>query len=309
MKKLAPLLLLALPGLAFAGARVSTMKVDQKLGKNFYNGAAAIDGKLDTAWVVPGESENKGEWIEIEIPKGDVDKIVIFPGFGKSDEVYKDYARIKQVRADVYAIDDDHNEKLVGSATIDVPDKAELQTFDIPDVKVGEGLFGGKVKMTVTDIYEGDDYPNLAVSELTILLKEFEPPKVPKITAIGGEDAGHEQGMMLDNNAKTFWSVDPASATFTLSGGSYGLSSIGFQSAGPTQARPKTVEVSVGNLTKTTVLPDATGLQWAPTPAFNGYNGGAFGDVNVKVVDTYPGTNPQLGVTELKVMASNAEAM
>ena len=101
MKKFAPLLLLALPGLAFAGARVSAMKVDQKLGKNFYNGAAAIDGKLETAWTVPGESENKGEWIEIEIPRGDVDKIVIFPGFGKSEELYHDFGRIKQVRADV----------------------------------------------------------------------------------------------------------------------------------------------------------------------------------------------------------------
>lgn len=308
MKK-APLLLLLLPGLAMAGARVSNLKVDSKLGKSFYAGNAAIDGKLDTVWMVPGESENKGEWIELEIPKGEVDKIAIYPGNGKSDEAFHDYARVKQMRVDVYAVEDDQSEKQVGSATVDVADKAELQVIDIPDIKDNEGLFGGKVKLTVLDVYDGDDFPNLAVAEVMVVLKEFDPPKPPVISEVTGTVDGHGPEMMMDANPKTFWAADAASAGFSLESDSYGMSSIGFVAQGKDYARPKTVDITVGQVTRRTVLPDTPGEQRAEVPGFNGYNGGGFGALKIKIVDTYPGTNPQVGVQEIKIHASNYSAI
>lgn len=305
MKKAAVLLVL-LPGIAFAGARVSATKVDSKLGKSYYAGSSAIDGKLDTVWMVPGESENKGEWIEIELPKGDIDKLAIYPGHGKSTEAFGDYARVKQLRLDAYSIGDDQSEKQVGTATIDVADKAEMQYIDMTDIKVGDGLFGGKVKLTVLDIYEGEDYPNLAVAEVQVMLKEFDCPKTPVLSEPGNEQAGHEAAMSQDDNVKTFWAMDASGAGFTLSSDAFGLSSIGFQGAGKEYSRPKTVEITVGTVTQRTELADSvSAIQYAPTPGFNGYNGGGFGDVVVKIIDTYPGTNPQIGLAEIKAKASS----
>lgn len=308
MKKVAALsLLFVLPGLAFAGARVSAMKVDSKKGKTFYSGSAAIDGKMETAWMVPGESENTGEWIEIEVPKGSVDKIAIYPGFGKDDESFNDYARVKSMRVDIYDIADDQTENQVGQATIEVADKAETQFIDIADVKVGSGLFGGKVKLTVTGVYEGEDYPNLAVSEIMVALKEFDIPKPPDLSDLSSESDGHTGDMMLDGDPKTFWAGD-AGTSFVLSSDSFGMSSIGFAPV-KDYARPKTVELSVGTVSRTVTLPDAAGTQFAMIPPFNGYNGGGFGPVTVKIVDTYPGKNPQIGVAELAVRVSNANAI
>lgn len=300
-------LLLLLPGLAFAGARVSAMKVDSKKGKTFYSGSAAIDGKLDTVWMVPGESENTGEWIEIEVPKGTIDKIAIYPGHGRDEDAYGDYARVKTMRVDVYDIADDQTENQIGQATIEVADKAALQFVDIDDVKVGSGLFGGKVKLTVTAVYDGEDYPNLAVAEIMVALKEFDAPKPPELSDVSSEVDGHTADLMQDGDPKTFWAADDG-ASFVMTSDAFGLSSIAFVPQ-KDYARPKTVELSVGSVSRTVTLPDAPGPQWAMIPPFNGYNGGGFGPVTVKIVDSYPGKIPHIGVTELAVRVSHATSI
>lgn len=304
MKNLA-LLLLLVPTVALAGGRVSAFKPENKMGANYWAAPAAIDGKLETAWMVPGESENKGEWIEIDVPRAGVDKVAMLPGWAKGDEAFKDYPRVKKVRVDVFHLDDDQKATVVGSTTLDVADKKELQVFDIPDVKMGEGLFGGRVRFTVLEVYDGDDYPNLAVSEVRVMLAEFDAKA--KITAIEG-DAGTGPDLLTDEDLKTIWKTDAATAAMTIAPTGYGLSSIGFVGAGKDYARPKTVEITVGGLTETTVLPDAPGPQWAAAPSFNGYNGGAFGDLEVKIVDTYPGAKFGLGLAEVKMKATNLES-
>lgn len=305
MKRSAFLLIL-IPAVALAGGRASHHKPENKMGANYWAAASAFDGKLETAWMVPGESENKGEWIEIDIPPGEVDKVAIYPGFGKSEESFKDYPRIKQVRVDVYHLDDDQNATVAGTATVDVADKAEMQVIDIADVKRGEGLFGGRVRFTVLDVYDGDDFPNLAVSEMQVMLKEFDARA--KVAAVSAEANGHGMDALTDENPKTFWEA-PAGSTLTIDPVGYGISSVGFMSVGKEYSRPKTVEITVQGLTRTTVLPDAPGPQFAYAPTFNGFNGGAFGSVEVKVVDTWPGTNANLGVAELKMKATTYEAL
>lgn len=303
------LAVLGLPAAAWAGAKASAFQKESRMGANTWAAASAIDGRLETAWMVPGESDNKGEWIEIDLPRGDVDAITVFPGYGKSDETFTDYPRLKKLRVDVFALDDQQNAKQVGTATLDVADKREVQTFDLPDAKIGEGLFGGKIKITVLEIYDGEDFPNLALSEVMVTMKEFDAQGV-QVTEISGEDLGHERAMALDANAKTFWSTAGTTVEMTLTSNGYGLSSIGFQAASKDYSRPKTVEVTCQGLTTTTVLPDSlTAPQYAAVPGFNGYTGGAFGDVKVKIVDVYPGPKNAIGVSEIKPRATNYEAI
>ena len=88
---------------AFAGAKASSFKKETRKGANYWNAVAAIDGKLETAWMVSGESENVGEWIMIDAPNAysTLNEIRIVNGFAKDEQTYKDYARIKAAKLEV----------------------------------------------------------------------------------------------------------------------------------------------------------------------------------------------------------------
>ena len=58
------LLLLLVPTIAFAGAKASKFKPEHRKGANYWNAQSAVDNNPDTCWMVPGESPNRGEWIE-----------------------------------------------------------------------------------------------------------------------------------------------------------------------------------------------------------------------------------------------------
>jgi hypothetical protein len=296
-------LALLLPTLAFAGARGSSFQKETKQGANFWAPSAAIDGKLETAWMVPGESPNRGEWIEIDIPRGEVDKISIFPGFNKTEETFSDYPRVKKIRVDLYALDDEQASKQVGSATLDVADKREWQLLDLPDTKIDAGLFGGRVRISIVDIYDGADFPNLGVSEVLVHMKEFDAKA--KVTAVDEGDPA-AAAKALDDDAKTVATFAPG-VNLTMESQNFGISSIGFTPA-KDYARPKTIAITVGAQTVTTVLPEkGTDTVWATVPGFNGYTGGAFGSIEVKIVDSYPGKMPEIGVSEIKAKATNFE--
>ena len=143
------LLFTLLCSVAWAGATGSSYQKETKRGAKFWAAQSAVDGDLETAWMVPGESANKGEWIQIDIPQGTVDKIAIFPGYNKSEETWSDYPRVKQMRVDIYALDDDQKVTAVGSSTIEIADKREWQIIDVPDAKAAAGLFGGDRKSVV----------------------------------------------------------------------------------------------------------------------------------------------------------------
>lgn len=302
-----PIVALLVSSTAFAGARQSAFKVDSSKGKNYYSATAAIDGKVETAWMVPGESENKGEWMEIGLPRGDIDKISIVAGNAASEKAWADYPRLKQVRIDVYSTDDEEVEKQVGSTTLELADKPGWQTLDLPDAKLGDTMFGGRLRMTVLELYPGEDFPNLAVAELKAVLKEFDIPV--KIAEAGAALEGHDTPLMLDANPKTFYATTAEGATFSLENN--GLAQLGFVSAGKDYARPKKVEIKCGTVTATTELADDIkgGVVWAEVPAFNGYTGGGFGTPTVNILEVYPGTNPQLGIAEMKALATNADIM
>lgn len=300
-----PLALTLSAHMAFAGAKVSAYAPDNKMGKNYWNGAAALDGKMSTAWMVPAESPNRGEWIELDLPKGEVSGLKIMPGFGKDDDTFHDYARVKQVRVDIFTLDDEQNAKQVATATVDVADKMEEQILPLPKTKVGqEGLFGGKVRISVVDIYPGQDYPNLAISELSMVLTEFDAPSAKATQDGTAVDA------LNDANAKTTTVVKDG-AEFGIERGGYSVASMGFFVSGKDSARPKTVEVTVGTQDVKTVLPDVWDGQWVELPDYNGFNGGDdFDDYTVKIIDSYPGAkSTDITLTDVKFKATTLQSL
>ena len=306
----AAVLLVTLPGIAFAGFRVSSFKKETKLGANHWNVASALDGDKDTCWMTDPESENMGEWIEIDLPRSEVDKIGVIVGWAKDDTRFADYARVKAMRIEVFTTDMDDNEKVVLEQTVEFTDTQDWQLVDLPDTKVGGELFGGKVRATVTAVYPGQDYPNLAMSEFLVHLKEMDA-HTAMVSEPESAAAGHGSENMLDKNGRTFWASDGKGEgqEFAIEASGFGVSSIGIQPGPKSHARPKTLKLTVNDMEQTVTLADKQAVQWFPLPAVIGYTGSSWGDVKVQVVDTYPGSDPAVGIAEVQLKATNYEGL
>ena len=123
---------IGVPAMVSAAPESSNFKPDNRQ-PNLWNVKSAIDGDLESAWQLPGDSPNKGEWVKIDVPQGTVDKIGIYPGWGKSDETYADYARIKKIDVEVFCCTGDDKMNSLYTGSFDVADKPEMQIIDIED--------------------------------------------------------------------------------------------------------------------------------------------------------------------------------
>jgi hypothetical protein len=297
-------LLIASPA-AQAGASASAFKPETKKGANYWNAQSALDGQNDTCWMVPGESKNVGEYIIVDVPKVDVDKLALYIGWGKSEEAFKDHARIKKVRVEAMAYDDNQELKPVGTpATAEYADQMGLQVVDIPNIKA-EGGAGGKVKITVEEIYEGEDYPFICLSELVIHLGEFDAPlQVLEAPGAGAKEA------LTDGNAKTTWMGPAADAVIKVQSTGLLLSTVQLTPGPKTHARPKKIEVVTNGRSITHELPDTAGPHALGMPAVLGYVG-TWKPVEIKVLEVYPGTKDPgtLGVVELKGKAVASDGL
>jgi hypothetical protein len=233
-------------------------------------------------------------------------------GWAADPEAFKDYARVKTVKIEAFSLNDRQELSPRGSTTATFQDTLDWQVIDIDNLQVGEDLFGGKVRINIADIYEGQDFPNLGISELKVYLEEFDTTlKAPDL----GEAASAASGTvgpeaLLDTNEKTVFTTAAQGAFFAVEAPGFGISSIGIKPGPATFARPKTVEVSANNRTETTVLKDDPKLpvQWVSVPTITGYSGGAFGEIVVKVIDTWPGTqSTDIAIAEVYGKATNFE--
>jgi hypothetical protein len=301
-----PLALLALVLPASAGYEASSFKKEDRLGKNYWSAASALDSKLETCWQIDPEQSNAGSWIYIDIPPGEVDKIGMIVGWQRSEEDFFDYARIKAAKVEIFDLGVGGTPALVATHNVAFADKPGWQFGDFPETKVsGEGI-GGRVKVTVVDTYPGKDFPHVAVSEVRVHLKEFEAASMAFARPF---DTGTETAdKATDKNPKTFWTGSGTQAHFALKAPGYGLASIGIQAGPKSHARPKTVEISANGAVATQVLEDQPGqMQWLLLPALIGYTGGAWGDVEVKILDGYTGDVPTngLAISEIKLNAGS----
>lgn len=295
------------PAAALAGATVSSFKKETKQGANYYNAQAALDGKMNTCWMLPGESKNVGEYIIIDVPRLDVDKVGLVTGFARDEDTFADYARVKKVRVSAMVQNDAGDLVPAGSpAEAEFEDKMGMQIIDIANIKA-DSEFGGKVKIEVLEVYEGKDYPNLGISEALVVLSEFDV--MPLITAISSEDEGSREAL-VDNNAKSLWVAPAEGASFTLKAKGVMLSSVQLTAGAKTHARPKKVSVTTDGRTTTFELPDAAGPQTVTVPAVQGYYG-TWNDVEIQILEVYPGTKfaDKVALTGIQGMASSADGL
>ena len=300
--------LLAPAAVAFAGFEASSHNAQAPEGKNFYAPAAALDSNLETCWMVEAEAKNEGSWIALDTPTSTIDKLSMVIGWGKSEEEFKDYARVKKAQVQLYNNSFTGDPELVAEHTVSFEDKMGWQTVDLPDTKVGGELGGGRVKITVAEVYPGADFPALAVSEVRVHLKEFDAATLGFATVPDSETAGHDGGMMMDNSTRSFWAAEGPTATFGVDAKGYGLSSLGIVQGPKSHARPKTVKLTANMAEVTHTMKDKPGQwQYLLLPALVGYTGGAWGEVTVEIIDTYEGSNPGVAISELKMMAGSVE--
>jgi hypothetical protein len=307
---LATLLALGVATPAFAGFEASSFKSESKLGKNYWNAGAALDMRSETCWQVDPERENVGQWIQIDTPLGEVDKIEAVIGWDKSENDFFDHARIKKVKVEVFAKKLGGELEPKGEAEATFEDKRGWQAIDIPDLKVQGEYLGGTVRVTVVDVYPGKDYPHLAVSEVRVRLKEFPADTLSFGATPSSEEADHMGLDAIDDNPKTFWAATAKEATFGLTATGYGLSSVGLQSGPKSHARPKKVKLTNQNQETIQELEDKPGeMQWITLPTMTGYTGGGWGEVTVEIMESYPGDEPMNGVAlaEVKMLAGSIE--
>jgi hypothetical protein len=291
---------------AHAGATASSFKKESKLGANYWNAQAALDTNGDTCWMLPGESTNRGEWIMIDVPKSGIDKLGLVIGWAKSEEDFKDYARIKEVKVEVFSFDENQDLKPLAAHNLKFEDKMEMQVQDLPDVAIDD-MFGGKVKITVVDVYDGKDFPNLAVSEVLLHLKDFDAGATMK----SASEELTPMDNLIDDNPKTAWTAPAAGASFTFEAAGFAVSKIGLTPMGKDYARAKKVEITANDRSVVVAVPDATSTQWISVPSTTGYTGGAWGTIQVKFLEVYPGAKhaATVGVAELDLKATAYEGI
>lgn len=291
-----------LPLTALAGFRVSSV-YDRGRDAHKYEAASAIDDNPSTAWLLHPESDQVGEWIEIDLPKSEVDKIAVMIGWEKDEKTWGDYGRVKSARIELFTDGDDGPER-VFEKEVAFEDKQGMQFVEVGNKSVGSELSGGKARMTITGIYPGRDFPSVAVSEFRVHLKEIDAP----VAIVGDEPAsvdGHDFGNATDDSAKTFFVAEGSTPSFTVEASGFGVSSLVLKPGPKAYARPKVVEVECADQTRTFTLEDNGKAQSFALPTIVGYTGSAWGHVQITVKETYAGQKPGVGFGEIKLKATN----
>jgi hypothetical protein len=233
-------------------------------------------------------------------------------GWDKDEESFFDYARVKTVRVQTFGSAEDEDAQ-VGDQTLTFEDKRGWQVMDLVDAAVGGELSGGRLRVTVTEVYPGRDYPSLAVSEVQVQLSETDvQPQATKMkTPPESEASGHDAAQMVDGDGKTFWaSLGAGTQSFEVHAEGFGVSSIGFLTGPTTFARPKTLEYTANDIATRVVLEDQAQVQWFPLPAVVGYTGSAWGSVTVTVIDTYPGQSDSgTAISDVYLRATNYDGL
>jgi hypothetical protein len=273
-------------GSAQAGAVVSNNQKETRKGANYYAGNAALDGQAETAWLLPGDSENVGEYIIIDIPRVNIDKLAIQTGWQRDEDTFADYARVKKISLEASYMNAT-NELVPAPKVLELEVKDEMgwQFIDFEDLVVEEGTEGGKVKITIQEVYPGKDFPQAAIIDLVLHLGEFDSK--PKVSDPSTEDEG-AIAALVDGNTRSAWMAPAGNASFSVRGTGTMLSSLDMTFGPATHARPKTLKLTVKNRTETVELPNSAGPHHVVLPATVGYTG-TWDKVMVEVVDVHPG--------------------
>jgi len=137
-----------------------------------------FDFDFNTTWVSRGKNNGIGEKIEIKLNKSPLSLIGLINGNMKDSNSYYDYSRVKKVRIDLECVD-------YRDSTKTIKETNEIQLDDIKYSKInndnfvkmvsiirdyGDGLTQiKKITITILDVYKGNKYPNICITEILLL--------------------------------------------------------------------------------------------------------------------------------------------
>ena len=88
-----------------------------------------------------------------------------------------------------------------------------------------------------------------------------------------------------------------------------GVSRIGLRNGPKSHARPKKLEITYSSQVRTLELEDNTEMQWFSLPSITGFTGSGWGDVDVKILETYAGTKEGIAIAEVELKATTFDGM
>lgn len=308
--------LCVLPGTlqpALAGVNASsTLQLSYKPAST-YGVANLIDGDLKTVWIEGKEGSGEGESFTIDLPRAEVKKVVVFPGHGEDERLFKKYARLKEVSVTFFTIDDKRGTKPVKQQNFTFEDAYKYQEIPVEGVKLGEELFGGHMTLTIRSVYPGGDFQDTAIAEVRAMLGEY--PAQTDVSEAPAALKGSIKDNLNDADPKTAWiSEAPATtAAFQITAPEFGLAAVVITPGdikdpkkAKFYARPKEVTLELGGVTIKHTLKDETSPQRIELPTPQGYSGSLQAPLKVTVSSVFPGTGSQnMAIAEIQLIATN----
>ena len=136
-----------------------------------------IDGDLTTAWVEGSKGFGIGEEINIEVePKRGISYIGLINGFTLNEKTYYENARVKKLKLEIITYEDSFIKlEQPYVKDFDIPDisytyfdEDNYSKFQIPLFNCGEPPNIKKIKIKILDIYPGNKYEDLCISEILL---------------------------------------------------------------------------------------------------------------------------------------------
>ena len=138
----------------------STLPNQTSQGSTFtYIPANVLDGDNDTAWIegIPGNGE--GEWVElstVDRESATLTVLNILPGYTKSDEVYFNNSRPKDILVD-----------FSDGSQIDFQLKDEKGQWQ--NIPLGGAISTSFIKITIISVYAGTKFTDTAIAEIVVV--------------------------------------------------------------------------------------------------------------------------------------------
>ena len=308
------LFLYSLLGAAFAAADVSGFNKISTNGANFYDGAAAVDQKADTAWMTAADSKEEMEWIQIDAPnqKSKLTQIRVINGYAKDEQTFKDYSKIEKLKIEAFQ----YNEAMElystkSTVTVELKNTAEPQVITLPKPVEIKSNNGGKYRFWIAEVHKTgtENYPeNIALTEISMFLEDEEVG--PKIASEENVPDGEDIFNALDGKKSTILKVT-SETVLGFEGVDCALTRVQII---PTKdkryARPKKIKVTTGGRETIQEFPEKLSrkqkVPWIWLPSVTGYPGGSSGwdETTIQVIETYPGTKyEEIGIAEMKFRA------
>ncbi len=117
-----------------------------------FNPGNTRDDRVDTAWVEGAQSAGIGEWIAFTFQPQTIQYVEIYPGYGKSSELFYANNRIK--RATLIFSDGTR-------AAVQLFDQMRLQTVVLP-----KPVRASSLRLIIEEVYPGTKYEDTVISEI-----------------------------------------------------------------------------------------------------------------------------------------------